>query len=282
MWCWPTARSRSNQSRRSGRRQSGGIVAERTQVWSCGGGTQSAAIAALIIQGRLPKPDIALMVDTGRERESTWSFLNSWIKPSLREVGVDLCIISKEKYAGYDLYSHADGILLPGFSTQSGGVGKLSNFCSDKWKREVTSRYLRDVGVEQARLWIGISLDEMRRVRTQRLQWLELWYPLIFAVQMTRPECRLLALCMGWPEPPHSCCWMCPNMGDAEWLDMKVNWPHDFAQACALELEIRQRDAHFWLNARCIPLGEIDFTVPITGPSDQFALFGCASGHCFV
>lgn len=27
------------------------------QVWMCGGGTQSVAIAALIVQGKLPKPD---------------------------------------------------------------------------------------------------------------------------------------------------------------------------------------------------------------------------------
>lgn len=38
-----------------------------TQVWSCGGGTQSGAIASLIRLGKLPRPDYAFMTDTGRE-----------------------------------------------------------------------------------------------------------------------------------------------------------------------------------------------------------------------
>ena len=52
-----------------------------TTVWSYGGGTQTAAIAVLILQGRLPKPDIAVMADTGREIASTWDYLRNlrWI-----------------------------------------------------------------------------------------------------------------------------------------------------------------------------------------------------------
>lgn len=40
---------------------------ERTQVFSYGGGVQTAAICALIIQGRLPRPDIIVISDTGKE-----------------------------------------------------------------------------------------------------------------------------------------------------------------------------------------------------------------------
>jgi hypothetical protein len=40
-----------------------------TDLWSCGGGTQSAAIAALIVRGDIRKPDLAVIVDTERERE---------------------------------------------------------------------------------------------------------------------------------------------------------------------------------------------------------------------
>ena len=34
----------------------------RVQLWSCGRGRQSAGIAALIVQGRLPPPDWVCMV----------------------------------------------------------------------------------------------------------------------------------------------------------------------------------------------------------------------------
>ena len=51
------------------------VATKRNLIWSCGGGTQSAAIAALIVQGRLPIPDISLMVDTEREKSGTWECL---------------------------------------------------------------------------------------------------------------------------------------------------------------------------------------------------------------
>jgi hypothetical protein len=43
------------------------------EVFSSGGGTQSAAIAALIVQGRLPKPDFVVIADTDYECSSTWT-----------------------------------------------------------------------------------------------------------------------------------------------------------------------------------------------------------------
>jgi len=42
-----------------------------TEVFSTGGGTQSTAIAGLIVQGLLPKPEICVIADTGREMPTT-------------------------------------------------------------------------------------------------------------------------------------------------------------------------------------------------------------------
>ena len=62
-------------------------------VWSCGGGRQSCAIAVLIIQGRLPKPDFAVMSDTGRERYTTFPYVHKYLVPELESVGVKLEIV---------------------------------------------------------------------------------------------------------------------------------------------------------------------------------------------
>ena len=43
----------------------------RTQIWSSGGGVQSTALAVLICSGKLPSPDLAMIVDTTRERSTT-------------------------------------------------------------------------------------------------------------------------------------------------------------------------------------------------------------------
>lgn len=249
-----------------------------TEVWSCGGGTQSGAIAVLIAQGRLPKPDIALMVDTGRERSSTWPFVDQFIRPQLAKVGCPLNIIESAEFKTVDLISAEGSILLPGFTSQSGESGKLPGWCSNEWKQRPVKRWLRQNDVQTARMWMGISRDEMKRVRTPDTLWLSLWYPLIFAVPMSRLDCVELIRSTGWEGiVPHSACWMCPNISDEEWIEMKREWPEDFAAACAMEKDLQKVDPHFWLHGSCKPLAEVDFTAQLS----MFADRGCVGG-CFT
>jgi hypothetical protein len=248
-----------------------------TQAWSCGGGTQSGAIAALIGLGKLPRPDIAFMTDTGRERSSTWPFVDAFIRPKLASVGLELTIVKAADFARLDVYWN-DAVLLPGFTNQSGSVGKLSPFCSGTWKRDVAERWLRSIGVESCRNWIGISRDEPGRIRAQHRPWLELWYPLIFEIPMTREACVSLIREQGWiGEIPHSACYMCPNHSDAEWIDMKLHWPADFRAACDLEADARIKDPHFFLPPSCVALAQVDFFAQTT----MFPERGCYGG-CFT
>lgn len=249
----------------------------RTQVWRCGGGTQSTAIAVLIAQGRLPKPEIACMVDTIRENSSTWAYLEQYTNPLLKKAGVDLQIIDKTKYATVDLYSTKETlVLLPGYTTQSGSVGKLTNYCSGEWKIQVINRWLREQNVEQCDNWIGFSLDEMRRVKNDRRLWARSVYPLL-ELRMRRSDCVKAVTEIGWPEPPRSSCWMCPNKLNDEWREMRENNQEDFAKAVALERMIRCDDPHFWLHKQCKPLDECDFSEP-----EGLFVLGCDSGMCFV
>jgi hypothetical protein len=250
------------------------------EVWSCGGGTQSGALAVLIGTGKLPKPDICFMTDTGREKSGTWPFVNDFIRPQLARVGAELTVIQASAFGGGAMFGGEDGksVLMPGFTTLGGRVSKLDPFCSGSWKRDVGERYLRSLGIEKARNWIGISIDEMRRVRKQHRSWLELWYPLIFGVRMARYQCVELIRSVGWTGAiPHSACYMCPNMADSEWIDMKLNWPEDFAAACAVEAEVRAVDPHWFCHPSCVPLAEVNFFAQTT----MFADRGCTSG-CFT
>lgn len=247
------------------------------QVWSCGGGTQSGAIAALIRLGKLPRPDFAYMTDTGREKSSTWPFVDDFIRPALAAVGLELTVVKASEFARLDVFWN-DTVLLPGYTNITGNVGKLSPFCSGKWKRDVAERWMRSIGIVTCRNWIGISRDEARRIRAQHRPWLELWYPLIFEVPLHRYQCVELIRSEGWKgHIPHSACYMCPNLSDAEWIDMKTNWPTDFALACNLEAETRLNDPHFYLHPSCVPLAEVDFFAQTT----MFADRGCTTG-CFT
>lgn len=254
-----------------------------TEVWSCGGGTQSVAIAALIIQGKLPKPDWSVIVDTNREKSSTWEYANAVLIPELAKVGVELHVVSKKKYATVDIYSTNDeNILLPVFTNQSGATGKLTNFCSGEWKKRVRTRFLRENGVTDECAWIGFSVDEasryLRMMNGEEFRKGKLRFPLLFDVPMRRHNCIKVVEDMGWPTPPRSACWMCPNQGDAEWRDLKENWPQDFQKAVELEEMVRERDPHAFFHGSCVPLSQVDFT-------EREGLFTerpCTSGLCFV
>ena len=141
------------------------------EVWQCGGGTQSVAIAVLICQGKLPKPDHSIIADTGYERASTWAYMDATLAPRLAEIGVTLvrARASEYAYAHDGLFNKKGTLLVPAYTTQNEeteGTGKMSNFCTTYWKRDVCDNYLRrehGIGKNQNVKWIGFSIDEMRR-----------------------------------------------------------------------------------------------------------------------
>lgn len=258
------------------------------EVFSSGGGTQSACIAALIVQGRLPKPDLAVIVDTERERGSVWEYHDQVVVPALASVGVRLHRISCRDY-GYNqdsLFNNKGTLLIPAFTNQSGTVGKLPTYCSTYWKIDAVKIWLRrehKIRHGQARKWIGFSLDEARRYTRMALgkdgiRGLIRW-PLIHDVPLRREQAIQEVEKMGWPTPPRSACWMCPNQSDHEWRDLKANYPAEFQKAVELEREVRARDPFAFLHESCVPLDEVDFS---TEPELFDSAAQCNSGMCFV
>src|SRR6187455_1201856 len=101
---------------------------ELKQIWFCGGGTQSCAIAALIIDGKLPKPDFSIIADTGREKRRTWEYLDAVLRPNLERVGVSIERVKAAEYGygGTELWSKTGELLIPAYTTESGQKGKLT------------------------------------------------------------------------------------------------------------------------------------------------------------
>lgn len=243
-----------------------------TQAWACGGGTQSAAIAALIVGGDIAPPDLAYIVDTEREKSTTWAYYDSILRPELARVGVDLVRIPRSQYCCVDVWADNGTILIPVYTS----TGKLSAYCSNEWKKRVGMRWLRDQGVKSCENWLGISTDEMKRVRFSGVGWLVNKFPLI-ELGLSRSDCIATVLSLGWPKPPRSSCWMCPNMGTPEWVDMQVNQPNDYQKAVTFEGAIRKHDPEIYLRKERKPLAEIeDFEESTPDVS------GCDSGYCFV
>lgn len=251
---------------------------------------QSAVIAAYIITGKLPKPDFAVIADTGFEKATTWEYQEKYVAPGLASVGVELIRVMPDQWQsipehGKEWLSHnGNTVLLPVFTNQSGSTGKLGAFCSARWKVEAIDRYLSNVhGITRSNYvkWIGFSLDESPRAA--RMMRGEEWekglirFPLIQDIPFRRRQCAAAVAVIGWPTPPRSNCYFCPNQSDQEWLSVKTDSPEEFQKAVELEREIRKLDPFAWFHGSCVPLDQVDFSAP-----EGLFSRACDSGACFV
>jgi hypothetical protein len=258
------------------------------EVFSSGGGTQSSAICALIIQGRLPKPDFAVIADTGRERSTTWKYLEEFTGPAMKAFGVEVHRVKLSEFGspaehGKQWLSHnGNTVLMPGFSSQTvGSLSKLPAFCSKTWKQEIIDRWLSRVhGVtrNEYKKWIGFSINETKRALNMMngqdyINGL-VRFPLIHDVPMRRHQGILECEKMGWPTPPRSACFDCPNQLDDEWRGIT---DEELEMAAELERDIQKVDPHFWLHRSCVPIDKVDFS----REPDLFER-ACDSGNCFV
>ena len=258
----------------------------RTLVWSNGGGTQSAAITGLIVEGKLKKPDFIAIADTGREDRRVWEYLYQIIVPALRDVGLEVRRIKKDEFDVEDIWQERKDadlprVLMPMFvDTKNQGGGKLTTVCSMEWKQRIIRAWLRSQGVKECFVWLGMSTDEVHRLKPSGLNWYEHHWPLCFDVPMRKGECiRYVTEVLHWPEPPGSACWMCPNHTDGKWRNLKEQTPDQFKQACDLEDKIRERRPDFYFHRSLKPLREVVFETTQIGWIDNGS---CESGMCFT
>jgi hypothetical protein len=243
-------------------------------LWSSGGGTQSCAIAALIVEGVLPTPSLAAIADTHYEQSTTWDFLERVVQPRMP---FEIVRVPAKDYATVGLYGgkDKDTLLIPAFTNQSGEPGKLPAFCSNEWKRRVIERWARKKGANGGEFWIGFSTDELERVKPKKPgKWSER-YPLI-ELRMNRGDCIAAVLRVFGELPPRSSCWMCPNHTQAEWQEIKSR-PGDWNRAVKFDRAIRERDPHAFLHSDFVPLEQADLD-----DRNESLFRRCDSGMCFV
>jgi hypothetical protein len=117
------------------------------------------------------------------------------------------------------------------------------------------------VGVVQ---WIGISLDEVTRMKPSREPWQENRWPLI-ELRMRRDDCLRWMERHGFPKPPRSACLFCPFHSDREWRRLRDEEPEAFQKAVEFELAVQKgkaKSANFssqpFLHRSCVPLSQLD------------------------
>jgi hypothetical protein len=256
----------------------------KKQVLSFGGGRQSCAIAALIIAGKLPKPDITVIANTGRERLTTFPYLQKHVIPALRSVGVELNVINAAEWSYYGT-RYVDGsgdLMLPVFMMDGAKAVKNKPDCSGAWKRDAINRWLSKThGVTRSKYvkWIGFSTNPKEMARAARMARSKkeggdkTRFPLI-ELRISTEDCLRIVRDIGWPEPKVSACWMCPNLRDSERAELS---DEEKALAIKFDEEMRGRFPGTFIHGSMRPLAEVNLD-----KRDEIFTESCDSGNCFV
>ena len=249
-------------------------------VVSMGAGVQSTCMALMAMKKEIePMPEAGIFADTQSEPASVMKQLDFLdevlpfpiIRTTAGSLRDDQLQISYRKKDGKAYVK----TLIPAFVE---GAGLLGRKCTRDYKITPIRRIQKELlGLtKHARFpkelkmiqWLGISLDEMQRMKTSTEPWMEFRHPLI-EKKMSRRDCLEWMKANGYPEPPRSACSFCPFHSDKEWTRLKNEEPEAFADAIKFEKELQSYakqalDAGTlqglpFLHARRIPLDEVDF-----------------------
>ena len=224
---------------------------------SLGAGVQSSVLALLLsrsdprlIEQGYPVPDAAVFADTGWEPDYVYSHLD-WLEGQLEYplIRVSDGNIKANLKKGLTASGH-HFVDVPLFTiSQSGKKGMLRRQCTSHYKIRPIYREVRALAGGQrgrpfpkdthAEMWIGISRDEVSRIKPSREAWVVHRWPLV-DIRMTRQDC-LEWFNIEYPDRylPRSACVICPYRSDEHWLELKESEPASYNEAVEFDRWLR-------------------------------------------
>lgn len=245
-------------------------------VLSLGAGVQSTTLALMAARREIgPMPSYAAFADTGAEPRAVYRHLE-WLATQLpfpivrvRREGLDLGAYHTET-ARLGLAKRST---IPLYTAEPHGM--LAKQCSKEFKtRPVQREIRRRAGLAprqrapagfMVELWVGMSKDEMFRVKRSETAYIHTRHPLVEA-DMTRQDCLRWLEERQYPRPPKSSCIFCPFRDNAAWIDMGRNQPEDFTDAIAYDDTWRDgypgMEGTAYVHRNRIPLRDLDLSQP--------------------
>lgn len=118
----------------------------------------------------------------------------------------------------------------------------------------------RAKGVYKVRAMLGISYDEIIRMKPSRVEWIDNTYPLIDA-KLTREDCKKFLKETFGEVAPRSSCYYCPHHSDSYWKWLRDEHPADFAKAVSFDARLRHSQpglkGEAFLHGQLVPLSEV-------------------------
>lgn len=263
------------------------LAAPRLRVLSLGAGVQSTTLALMAARGEIAPPDCAIFADTGDEPAAVYEHL-AWLTSGVLPFPVHIAKCARTLKAAL-VAGDEDGARIP-WHVGAGGMGGRN--CTRNWKIRPIRRVIRDVlGIGpkgyaapgSVESWVGISLDEITRIKPSGVAFIHNRHPLIEA-RMSRRDCYRWLEERQYRVPPKSRCKYCPYQSNAEWADLQ-ELPEEWAEVIELDGWLREpaQIARFhgkvYLHQSRVPLAEADLSAKLSGAS----LFGHeCEGMCGV
>jgi len=252
------------------------------RVLSLGAGVQSSTLALMIEHGELPPIDAAIFADVKGEPKKVYEWLE-YLKTKItsypihivswRDLKQDILDAAKGEYKAFTAPFYTK-------NTVTGKKGLLRRQCTNSYKvQPVIQEIRRLLGLKkgekrkagtQVELLMGISKDEIVRMRKNQLNYINNVYPLVDK-NMTRKDCIEWMEDNFYPTPPRSACTFCPYHSNKEWLDIKNGDPEEWKEVVAMDKAIRNQERfkeknkdqevidEIFLHRSCKPIDEVDF-----------------------
>lgn len=260
----------------------------KIRVISLGAGVQSSTMALMAARGEIgPMPDAAIFADTGWEPRAVYDYL-AWLEAQLPfpvyhvsagNLRSDLLTASNstgQRFAAVPFF-----IVSP-----DGKAGMGRRQCTAEYKLRPIQRKVVEMMHGKrpkggAEVWIGISIDEVIRMKHSRVQYITNRWPLL-EKRMTRADCLRWFETNGLTKPPKSSCIGCPFHSDAQWRDLKVNHPEEWIDAVEVDRVIRTHGkGQQYMHRTLTPLDQVDLrTDAEIGQADLF--YNECEGMCGV
>ena len=250
----------------------------RLRALSLGAGVQSTTLALMAAHGAVgPMPNCAIFADTGWEPKAFYKHLDWLMSPNVLPFPVFIVGAANMRD---NLLAAGRGerwASIPAFARSfdrrgNASIGMIRRQCTGDYKIEPIRRKVREL-VELTRKrsptfavveqWIGISLDEVIRIKPSREAWQRNRWPLI-EERMTRRDCLAWLRERGYPDPPKSACIGCPFHDNSRWRAMRDHdeeaWRDAIDVDRALRTGVRGIRGEVYLHRSDVPLEEADLS----------------------
>ena len=276
------------------------MAKKHLRVLSLGAGVQSSTLALMINDGEIPMVDCGIFSDVGAEPKTVYEHLD-WLEKNVsfpiyrvqwRNLKEDIISAAKGEYKAFTAPFFSKNI-------ETDKKSMLRRQCTGDYKIKPINQKIRELlgyskgqRVEQGtkvELVMGISYDEMQRMKTNQLKYIENQYPLVEKA-IRRRHCLIWLKDRNYPTPPRSACTFCPYHTNEEWRNVKKN-KSEWDEVVKLDKMIRDQENfkdsqsgsvkdEIYLHKDCKPIDQVDLRTD--EEKGQYSLLDECDGYCGV